>query len=599
MSGKVRTLFGQLPHLPRALRLTWGTARGWTVAWAGLLVVQGLLPLATVFIAKLVVDNVVAGSKSDGSWDKIQPAVFWVILMAAILLVSELLRSLGAWIRAAQAQILRDHLSTLIHQKSVELDMAFYESPDYFDHLHRAREESGHRPIALLESVGSLAQNTLTLVAMGAVLLQFGLWLPIALVVSTLPALLVVLHYSTRQHAWRQQATSDERRAWYYDWLLTAPESAAELRLFALGDYFQAAFQKLRARLRADQIQLARQQAFAEIAAATVGLVITGAAAAWMVWQAARGAVSLGDLALFYVAFNHGQTLMRALLHNVGQIYANTLFLGDLFEFLSLAPKMTAPLTPITLPNTAEISFRDVNFHYPASERVALREFTLRIHAGQISAIVGPNGAGKSTLVKLLCRFYDPDSGVITLGGVDLRELNIEELRSNISVLFQQPIHYNMTAAENIRLGNLQNNGAMNIETAARAAWADQTIARLPQQYETPLGKWFDGGTDLSVGEWQRLALARALVRPSPILLLDEPTSAMDSWTEAQWVRKLRETVAGRTVLMITHRFTTAMCADKIYVMDDGRIVEAGNHTELLQSNGLYAQSWLSQTEKK
>jgi ATP-binding cassette subfamily B protein len=247
---------------------------------------------------------------------------------------------------------------------------------------------------------------------------------------------------------------------------------------------------------------------------------------------------------------------------------------------------------------TQSIHFRQVSFHYPGSQRLALDDFSLRIPAGRIVALVGPNGAGKSTLIKLLCRFYDPDAGRVELDGVDLRDLKVEEVRRRITVLFQQPVHYNTTVAENIALGDLASNaGAAAIEAAARDAGADAIIARLPGGMQTLLGKGFTSGTELSVGEWQRIALARAFLRQAPIIILDEPTSAMDSWAEADWLERFRALAAGRTVLLITHRFTTAMRADLIHVMAEGRIVESGRHPELLDLGGRYAQSWVTQMQ--
>jgi ATP-binding cassette subfamily B protein len=243
-----------------------------------------------------------------------------------------------------------------------------------------------------------------------------------------------------------------------------------------------------------------------------------------------------------------------------------------------------------------ELRFRQVSFRYPGSERFALRDFNMTVPAGRFVALVGPNGAGKSTLFKLLCRLYDPESGAVELDGIDLRELEVEKLRGLITVLFQQPVHYNATAAENVRLGEL-GASAGEVEAAARDAGAHDLIAALPGGYEALLGKWFASGTELSVGEWQRVALARAFLRRAPILLLDEPTSAMDPWAESDWLGRLRTLAAGRTVLLITHRFTTACQADVVHVLAGGQVVESGSHEELLALGGLYAKAWANQTK--
>jgi ATP-binding cassette, subfamily B, bacterial len=323
---------------------------------------------------------------------------------------------------------------------------------------------------------------------------------------------------------------------------------------------------------------------------------------AWMVWQTIEGKYTLGDLALIYAAFSQGQGLMRTLLENVGQIYSNLLFLGNLFEFLALEPQVIDPPEPAPLaqPLQEGIRFQGVSFRYPGSDRPALQDFSLDIPAGQTMAIVGVNGAGITTVLKLLCRFYDPHSGSITLDGTDLRDLSLEALRRSITVLFQEPVAYQDSVAQNIALSDPASEpDQASLAAAARAAGADTIIANLPASYETLLGKWFEGGTDLSVGEWQRIALARAFLRQSAIVILDEPTSAMDPWAEADWLNRFQRLAAGRTSIIITHRFTTARYADVIHVMEGGRIVESGTQEELLALGGRYAQSWRAQMRKR
>jgi ATP-binding cassette subfamily B protein len=494
-----------------------------------------------------------------------------------------------------QAELLKDHISSLIHDKSVEADLAFYESAEFYDRLHRARDEASYRPLTLLESMGSGVQNSITLAAMAAVLIPFGIWLPAVLFLSTLPALYVVVRFTLKQHRLWEKNTSDERRAWYYDWVLTSSETAAEIRLFSIGNHFKNLYQAVRQRLRGERLKLARNENLAELGAASSGLALTGGALLWIALKVMRGALTLGDLALFYQAFNKGQSLMHSLLQNVGHIYSNSLFLGNLFEFLSLKPKVVDPVDPVHFPTSLRnsITFENVSFQYPGSDRLALRDFNLQLPAGRIIAIVGANGAGKSTLIKLLCRLYDPEQGRICFDGIDLRKIPLDELRRAVTVLFQQPVHYNATVAENISLGDIGRNPSPDeIQEAAIAAGAITPILGLKQGYETLLGKWFQNGEELSVGEWQRIALARAFLRKTPILLLDEPTSAMDSWAEADWIERLRENTRGRTVLIITHRFTTAMWADVIHVMAGGAIIESGTHEELAAKGGLYAESW-------
>jgi len=569
-----------------------------------LLLLQGLAPVAVVYLTKPLVDSLAAAVRAQGAWESASPAIGWAVAMAAAIVLGEGLRAAAEWAATVQAKRVEDRVSALIHAQSTRVDLAFYEWPDYHDHLHRARYEARHRPVALLASCGALIQNGITLAAMAAVLLTFGWWVSAALLLSAVPALLVVVRFAVRQHQWRSRATADERRATYQDWLMTSGEAAAELRLFGLQVPLRAAYNALRARLRGEELELAAAQMRAELGATAFALLLAGGCLAWVLWQAIVGAVGPGDAALFYVAFGQGQRLMRSLLSGVGRIYHNMLFLGDLFAFLDLGSRVVDPVEPLPPPEPAagkrglDVRLENVTFRYPGAAGTAMQGFDLALRPGEIAAIVGANGAGKSTLVKLLCRFYDPDAGRVLFGGVDARRLATADLRALSTVLFQEPMRYDATVAENIAVG-VPDAQASDIKAAARAAGADELIARLPQGYETLLGRWFEGGVELSVGEWQRLALARAFFRPAPVILLDEPTSAMDSWAEADWLRRFRSLAAGRTAIVVTHRFTTAMQADVIHVMDRGRVVESGSHAELLARHGAYARSWNAQMNAK
>jgi ATP-binding cassette subfamily B protein len=290
--------------------------------------------------------------------------------------------------------------------------------------------------------------------------------------------------------------------------------------------------------------------------------------------------------------------LLRTLLGNLGQIYSNSLFLENLFAFLDLKPQITDPpqTTPALSTIRKGIAFRQVTFRYPGAERTALREFNLFVPPGKIVAIVGANGAGKTTLLKLMCRFYDPQAGRIEFDGIDIRAFAVDRLRRMMTVLFQFPLNYHETAGQSIRMGDVASEpGMVEIEAAAQAAGAHEMIQRLPHGYDTQLGKAFGDGAELSGGEWQRVATARAYLRNSPVMILDEPTSMMDSWAEADWFERFRRLAHGRTAILITHRFTIAMRADIIHVMDEGGIVESGTHRELIARGGQYARSWEAQ----
>ncbi|MCP4599928.1 MAG: ABC transporter ATP-binding protein [Proteobacteria bacterium] len=599
---KLGTAWAQLKHLPRVWSLVWAASRAWTAAWLLLLTIQGLLPVATVYLTRYVVDGVVAAMEVGANWEAVSSVLWPAGLMGGVLLLTELISGLLSWIREHQTELIQDKIVGLIHDTSTSVDLSFYETPEYYDHLHRARNEAWIRPQKLIENGGSLVQSGITLVAMGAVLLRFSGWIPLILLLSTIPALHVVLRHAIRQHRWRLKNTADERRTWYYDHEITSDKTAAELRLFSLGDHFKEKFQTIRGRLRKERLKLSRDQSLAELGAATIALLASMGCLAWMGWRTLGGLLTLGELALFYVAFRQGQQMMRALLGNVGDIYRNILFLGDLFEFLDLQSVIKNPKEQSsTLKEiTKGIEFVNVGFAYPGSDRKVLEEFDLTIPAKKIVAVVGPNGSGKSTLLRLICRLYDPQHGQIRIDGTDLTKLRVKELWRLITVMFQEPVHYSVTASQNISFGDIESVPKLeDIKAAAVDAGVEEIIKRLPKGYETVLCKWFEGGDELSAGEWQRVALARAFLRQAPIILLDEPTSAMDSWAEADWMERLRALVEKRTTIIITHRFTTAMCADIIHVMQDGCIVESGNHEELIALGGRYAQSWETQMRKE
>lgn len=598
MLTKVRHFIAQLTYVPKTLGLIWAAAPGFTLVWVVLLIAQGLLPAATVYLTGLLVDSLAAAVGGGVAWENIQPSLVLALFMAGTMLATQILQGTSEWVRMAQAELVQDYLSDLIHERSAAVDLSFYESPEYHDRLYQARSDLLSLPLSLLTNGGNLLQSIITLLAMGAILLPYGLWLPITLFISTLPAFYVLLRYNQRYHQWWKQTTSDRRLGDYYSTMLTAALVAAEVRLFDLGFYFRSAHRQLRQRLRSERLQLMKGQSLARLGAGVMTVIISGVAVAWMAWQTFLGLVTLGDLALFYQVFNRGQGLLSSLLGGLGQIYNNILFLGNLFEFLELKPEVRDPVDPVLPPSTLKegIRFRQVTFRYPGSDRAVFQNFDFMIPAGKIVAIVGENGVGKTTLVKLLCRFYDPESGSIELDGIDLRHLPVKALRRMITSMFQFPVPYYVRAAENIALGDLTAKpGPIEIEAAARNAGAHEFIMHLPQGYNTPLGKLFAGGAELSGGQWQRLALARAFLRKAQIMILDEPTSFMDSWAEVDWFDRLRVLTQGRTAIVITHRFNIAKRADIIYVMEKGQVVEVGSHDELLAQGGRYAQSWAAQ----
>ena len=582
----------------RLLGLIWQASGTLLVAWIAILLLQGVIPVGVVWLTKPLVDSLQGAISAGATPAALRPLIITAVALGALLAVSTVFKAALQWISVAQSELVQNHISDLLHAKAAELDLAFFENAEFYDRLYRVRFEAANRPLALLESFGMLAQSLITLGGIGALLLSYGAWISLALVLGTLPALLVVVRANRRQHEWWTKSTTDRRRSQYYGDLLTMGQYAAEMRLFGLAGVFRRRFRDLRERLRLDRMRLFRQQTVARLGAETIAAATTVGTIAWMVLRAIRGAATLGDVALFTQAFQRGQGLVRSLLMNIGQIHSNALFLENLFEYLDLKAVVVPPPDPLPVPKERAFSIRfdDVSFRYPQTDRFALQQFNLYVPAGRTVAIVGSNGAGKSTLVKLLCRFYDPESGRVELSGVDLRRFDPAELRKSMTVMFQLPVAYHGSVRENITLSDLtRENSAAEIEAAAREAGLTELVGRLPGGYETQLGKSFAEGTELSVGEWQRIAMARSYFRRGGLIVLDEPTSSMDSWSEAQWFERFHRLAAGTTAIIITHRLTIARRADEIHVMEQGRIVESGSHDALIALGGRYAGSWATQ----
>jgi ATP-binding cassette subfamily B protein len=593
--SRLALLRSRAPYIPKTVKLVWQATGMWMVGWLALLLVQGVLPVAVVYMTRQVVDSLVGVVKNSGAVSGITPydLVFPLAILGALLVGEQVVRSAVQWVRTIQSERIQDYMTGLIHDQALSADPGFYDSPSYYDRLHRAQMDAKNRPLMLLEGIGSLGQNSLTLAGMAILLVSYSPWIPLLLLSGTVPALWVALRYAVRFNDWRLRNTVEERRCAYFDGLITNREAAPELRLFDLGGQYRNAYQRLRARLRGEKIALERGHLAAELCAGTLALLTTALAMLWMILRTFSGRASVGDVVLFYQAFGQGQRLLATLLRNTGGIYQNVLFLENLFELLSTEPGVRDPRYPLPVPLLKEgIRFENVDFRYPGSGRTILRGFNLTLKAGEIAAIVGENGEGKTTLVKLLCRFYDPEKGRIAADGSDLRDLRKDEWRRQITVLFQEPVRYHVTASENIAHGD--HSAAPDpgeIEMAAHAAGAHDLIQRLPDGYETVLGRWF-GGVDLSTGEWQRVALARAFLRKARLIILDEPTSMLDAWAEAQWFRRFRTLAAGCTVLIISHRLTMTMRADAIHVMGEGRIIESGTHADLLTLGGRYREAW-------
>ncbi len=592
MKDKLQKLKAQLPYLPKTIKLIWQASRWWSVLWAALLLLGGILPVAVIYLVKPIIDNVaMLAGKGIGGVDMLLAPLAVLGLVVFLLPLSTGLLNL---VRSIQAEKIQDNVKMQIHAKAVSLPLSFFETPHYHDMLYRANVDAISRPAALLENIGLFMQNFITLAGLLIIMIPLAWWLPIVLFIATLPALMIAFRFTLRFHAWRAKNTAGERKLRYFDHVLTDSEHASEMRLFGLGGFFTKRYWQQRAQIRSEYFFLLRSEFLAEAVSMVIGFLVLVFVMGWVLHETLMGRISIGLLSMFYIAFTQAQRVMRSLLGNISELYKNILFLENLFEFLAIKIPESKHGNEVLDNTPREIVFDKVGFHYPHSDKRALDNLSLTVQAGKTTAIVGTNGAGKSTLVKLLCKFYEPDSGEIRMNGTPLNRIATEDM--HMTVLFQNYMRYHMSVKENIAFGNIKEDQKA-IMAASKASGSHEFINRLEHGYDTMLGRWF-GGAELSGGEWQRIALARAFMRDAKLIILDEPTSALDSWAEIDWLERFRALCMNKTALIITHRFTTARHADMIYVMDEGKVAECGTHEELLAIGGLYASSWHEQTKE-
>ncbi len=578
-----------LRFLP-ALRLVWQSSPGWTIARILLVVFQGLLPLALIYLAKLIIDTVTVnlqGTNPDQVFEQVLPLI---IIAGAVTILNNLCQSLTDLVNSAHSQKVTDYMQGIIHRKSVEADLEYYENAKYHDALQRAQQEAPYRPSQILNRLTQVGQNAISLAAMVGLLISLHWGIMGLLLVAGLPAVFVRMKYSRIIYDWQRRRTQLDRQSMYLGWILTDQQFAKELRLFDLGYWFSQEYNQIRQKLYQEKLSLSTRRSLAFFLSQAFAGIIVISFFAYIIYQTIQQVLLLGDLVLYYQALQRGQNNLKATLSNLSGLYEDNLFLANLYEFLDLKPRVVEPEQPKIIPQRhQEIAFNNVSFKYADSPRQALKNINLTIKPGETIALVGENGSGKTTLIKLLCRLYDPTSGSITIDGIDIRLFKLADLRRQVSVIFQDYAKYHFSAKENIRLGNIEVDAQdSSIFSAAMDSGAHDVITKLPQGYDTVLGKLFDTGEELSIGQWQKIALARAFLRDSQIIVLDEPTSAMDPQAEYEVFCKFRELVREQAAILITHRLSTVKMADRIYVMDSGSITESGSHHELMQQKGTY-----------
>jgi len=582
-----------------SLRLVWNSSPGWTFTNIVMSVLRSIFPLILIWLLKEVVDVITKATTSAHPISDIN--VVWPVLAVVIVwFLDEASSDFSNYVRKKQALKLEIYMYGLLHSKSIKLDLINFERPEYFDCLSRATREAPWRPNSILNNMVSLLRGLLSLLLIAGLILTLNWTLAVLLLVANIPGIWLRLYYADILYNFQRQQTPEARKSAYFNWLLTGDRPSRELRLFGLGNYFISLFKQSFLKQKEEEIKIIRRRTVIELISnlfKASALLIT---LLFIARQTINGKLTLGQMTMYLLAFRQGMIYIKDLFGALAGLYEDGLFIGDTFEFLNLKENVTAA-EPVIVPSSLKkkIVVENLSFTYPGNNFTTINNVSFEIKKGEIIALVGPNGAGKSTLVRLLCRLYDPDSGKVKYDGNEIRNMDPEEYRKHFSVVFQDFMLYNLPAGENIRMGNIdEKSSASKIKISATTTGIHDLINSLPNGYETVIGNLFDDSRELSWGEWQKIALARALFRDAPVLILDEPSSALDADTEHDIFSRFREIVKGRTSILISHRFTNVTLADRIIVLDKGSIAETGTHEELMKSGGLYFKMFTKQSSR-
>jgi ATP-binding cassette subfamily B protein len=585
-----RERLSALRNVPPVLRIVWESGPV-VVSW-GLIfrLTTSLIPLAALWITKLIIDGIVQAVSSHQP----VPASLWWLVAAefGIAIFGSVVSRIIDYLDAMLADKYTRYVSIRVMKHAAELDLIAYEDPVFYDRLERARVQATDR-LGMIQSIGRLVQQVITAASLSVSILLFSPWLLLLLIAGILPAFLGESHFAFLGYAKNFRQTPVRRELDYLRVLGGSREAAKELKLFGLKDFLIARFTRLSNQIYRENVGLARRRLIAGSFLSMIGTAGYYSAYVYVIWRTVTGWLSIGTLTFLTGAIVQASGNIQQIFSTLSSIADQALFLTDLLAFFEMQPTIRSKRNslPAPRPIVRGFEFRNVSFRYPGTSRLVLNGLNFHLHPGERVALIGENGEGKTTLVKLVTRLYDPVEGQVLLDGIDLREYNLEDLYREIGVIFQDFMRYEMTARENIAVGQIDEvNNLPLLQTAANKSMADQVIARLPRDYEQMLGRRFESGVDLSGGEWQKVALARAYLRDAQVLILDEPTAALDARSEFEVFQRFAELTAGKTALFISHRFSTVRMADRIVVLKKGRIAEDGDHEALSKLGGVYAE---------
>ncbi len=601
LGARPKDFFDALRNTPQAFKLVWQAGRKNALISFGLTPIAALMPAAQAWVGKLIIDNILkvinAGVEPQVGLQRVLP---YVLLELGLVVLSSLVGQFRSLSDRVLQYKLTNHVNSLIMEKAISLDLQFFEDPQFYDNLQNARRQSDSSAISIVNAILQIIQQVITLASVLVLLVRFSPLLAIVVFVAAIPSFLSQSQYAEMAFRAVTRRAKEARLLNYLEQLLTGNDTFKEVKMFGLGKPLLERYRQLFINFFNEDIAIARKKSLAGLGWGLLSSLAYYGSYVWVILRTIAGAATLGDMTMFLSIFRQSQQSITSLLGNFNNLYESNLYLDNLLDYLKITPVLVNPKDGLMAPSPIEqgIRFQNVSFKYPGSDVFVLKNINLFIPPGESIALVGLNGAGKTTLVKLLTRLYDPTEGEILLDGHDLREYDLASLHQRFGVIFQDFVRYQFSVRENIGFGQVDElENLAKIKDAAERGGADQVIEGMPNGYETILGRRWEKGLELSGGQWQKIALARAFMRNAEALILDEPTSALDAEAEYEIFKRFRELMSGRIAVLISHRFSTVRMADRIVVLSDGRIVELGSHAELMARGGPYSRLFELQAE--